>query len=263
MRRVNFKLTADPYLRGEAVLSALQAPVRMLAHTLFVTSALTGLRLEWRSPPRNAHSVGWNEAVAQVGLLTLPALALALWLVPGARHGAWTLLPVLLSLALAVPMVVLSGHSGLGAIARRLGILSVVEELDMPRPLARARNADAFEVLQPPVYRPVLAKPSSPRMAPWRGAWAAATMVAVVFAVLPRTAIGPAPQNWSMSKFATQSQDMARFISASMTSEPTKTQAKPHFVTYRERYIDDALRHRARRAVDRALTDEQYVGAQS
>ena len=100
-------------------------------------------------------------------------------------------------------------------------------------------------------------------MAPWRGAWAAATMVAVVFAVLPRTAIGPAPQNWSMSGFATQSQDMARFISASMTSEPTKTQAKPRYVTYRERYIDDALRHRARRAVDRALTDEQYVGAQS
>ncbi len=102
----------------EAVLSALQAPVRMLAHTLFVTSALTGLRLEWRSPPRNAHSVGWNEAVAQVRLLTLPALALALWLVPGARHGAWTLLPVLLSLALAVPMVVLSGHSGLARLSQ-------------------------------------------------------------------------------------------------------------------------------------------------
>ncbi|MEO7938305.1 MAG: glucans biosynthesis glucosyltransferase MdoH, partial [Burkholderiaceae bacterium] len=43
----------------ETVLSALQAPVRMLAHTVFVFSALTGLRLEWRSPPRQTQSVGW------------------------------------------------------------------------------------------------------------------------------------------------------------------------------------------------------------
>ena len=257
-----FKLLAST--GAEALLSALQAPVRMLAHTVFVTSALTGLRLEWRSPPRNAHSVGWNEAAAQVGLLTLPALTLALWLVPGARHGAWTLLPVLLPLVLAVPMVVASGHSGLGAIARRLGILTVAEELDMPRPLARARSADAFEALQPPVRQPVLAVTSLPRTAPRHGAWAAAAMAAMVFAVLPSTAIGPAPQRWSMSGLDTQSQEMESFISASINNTPGKTPAKRRYVTYQQRYIDDAVRHRARRAVDRALTDERYrPGTQS
>lgn len=86
----------------------------------------------------------------------------------------------------------------------------------------------------------------------------------MVFAVLSRTAIGPAPQRWSMSGFDTQAQDMARSIRASMNNAATKTQIKRRYVAYQERYIDDAVRHRARRAVDRALTDERYrLGAQS
>jgi len=31
-------------------MAILQAPVRMLAHSLFVLIALTGLKLEWKSP---------------------------------------------------------------------------------------------------------------------------------------------------------------------------------------------------------------------
>src|SRR5438445_781759 len=54
-------------LRGtllEGGLSVLQAPVRMVAHTLFVVAALTGLKLDWRSPSREAEDIGWiAEAV--------------------------------------------------------------------------------------------------------------------------------------------------------------------------------------------------------
>ena len=32
-------------------MAVLQAPVRMLAHSLFVLLAVTGLKLEWKSPP--------------------------------------------------------------------------------------------------------------------------------------------------------------------------------------------------------------------
>ena len=250
----------------EAVLSALQAPVRMLAHTLFVISALTGLRLEWRSPPRNAYSVSWNAAAAQVGLLTLPALGLVLWMVPAARHGAWTLLPLWLPLALAVPMVVASGHSRLGAIARRLGILTVAEERHMPRPLARARSAQAFELLQPPVRPSAFATASSGHKAPRRSAWVAAAMAVMVSAVLPRTAIGPAPQRAVASEFdayfESPSPDMAPFIRAAVNDTAAKAQGKVPYVAHRKRYIDNAVRARARRAVDRALTDEQYSGVQ-
>ena len=250
----------------EVVLSALQAPVRMLAHTVFVICALTGLRLEWRSPPRNAHSVGWNVAAAQIGLLTLPVLALVLWLVPAARHGEWALLPLWLPLALAVPMVVASGHSGLGAIARRLGILTVAEERNMPRPLARAQSARAFEALQPPI-RPSAVVKASRQNAPWRSAWVAAAMAVMVSAVLPRTAIGPAPQREAAPEFDTYAQSptqhTAPFVSAAVSGTPSKSQAKPPDIAYRKRYIDNSVRYRAKRAVDRALTDDQYSGTQS
>ena len=35
-------------------MAVLQAPVRMLAHSLFVLVALTGMKLDWKSPPREA-----------------------------------------------------------------------------------------------------------------------------------------------------------------------------------------------------------------
>ncbi len=61
----------------ELLLSALQAPVRMLAHSAFVVVALTGLRLDWKSPARAAAHVAWGDALRRVGTLTLPPLALA------------------------------------------------------------------------------------------------------------------------------------------------------------------------------------------
>ncbi|HEX7638110.1 MAG TPA: glucans biosynthesis glucosyltransferase MdoH, partial [Burkholderiaceae bacterium] len=56
----------------EALLSMLLAPLRMVAHTLFVTGALTGWALEWKSPPREAADVAWRDAArrfAPVGVL--------------------------------------------------------------------------------------------------------------------------------------------------------------------------------------------------
>ncbi|HEY3048122.1 MAG TPA: glucans biosynthesis glucosyltransferase MdoH, partial [Polaromonas sp.] len=41
----------------ETLIALLQAPIRMLAHSLFVVIALTGLKLEWKSPPREAAAV--------------------------------------------------------------------------------------------------------------------------------------------------------------------------------------------------------------
>ena len=42
-------------------MAIVQAPVRMLAHSLFVLVALTGLKLEWKSPPREAAAVPWRD----------------------------------------------------------------------------------------------------------------------------------------------------------------------------------------------------------
>ena len=45
----------------ESALAIVQAPVRMLAHSLFVVVALTGIKLDWKSPPREAAAVPWRD----------------------------------------------------------------------------------------------------------------------------------------------------------------------------------------------------------
>ncbi|MEP7281267.1 MAG: glucans biosynthesis glucosyltransferase MdoH [Rubrivivax sp.] len=271
----------------EALLSALQAPVRMLAHTGFVLGALTGLRLEWRSPPRDARRVAWTDAAARLGLLCLPALALAAVWLPGARGLAWPLLPVLLPLALAVPMAVLSGDAGFGAWLRRCGLLLVDDEVNPPRTLQRARSAVAFAALHPaPAAAPAITRPARPSAAAegfaaaragwrrlrttglqtrraaaapraaWRqGRWAGAVSAMLLVAILPRPATGPelddpAPPAHARTAFEATG-DAASDLSVvqvGLTSIPRRAPRRA-VDGPPARYIDDAVRERALRAV--------------
>ncbi len=122
----------------EALLSALQAPLRMAAHTLFVLGALTGLNLQWKSPPRQAENLPWVDAARALGGLSLlagVALGAAFFANPG--MALW-LAPMTLPLLLAVPLVVLCGRPELGRLLRRLGLLLTPEEVAPPRVLQRA-----------------------------------------------------------------------------------------------------------------------------
>lgn len=122
----------------ESLLAILQAPVRMLAHSLFVLIALTGLKLHWQSPPRAAQAVAWRQAARQLAPMSLVIglLALALALIDG---GAllW-LLPVGLPLALAIPLTVLSSRIALGRTLRERRWLLIPEESWSPQVLRRA-----------------------------------------------------------------------------------------------------------------------------
>ncbi|RZL47387.1 MAG: glucans biosynthesis glucosyltransferase MdoH, partial [Variovorax sp.] len=61
----------------ESALAIVQAPVRMLAHSLFVVVALTGIKLDWKSPPREAAAVPWKIALSQLAPMTFVVAALA------------------------------------------------------------------------------------------------------------------------------------------------------------------------------------------
>ena len=123
---------------AETVLALLQAPIRMLAHSLFVLVAVTGLKLEWKSPPRHAEGVTWREAAVRLSPMTvvigLHALAIA-----AVQSGAliW-LAPVALPLLLAVPLAVLTSHVALGGWMRTRGLLLIPEESRAPAVLRRA-----------------------------------------------------------------------------------------------------------------------------
>jgi membrane glycosyltransferase len=122
----------------EAGLSALQAPIRMMAHTLFVMTALTGLNLEWKSPTREAQSILWRDALHRfMPIMALVALAL-LGIFQSHRDAGWWLLPVGLPLLLAAPLTVLTSESRWGMSLRRRLWLLTPEERIIPAVLRRA-----------------------------------------------------------------------------------------------------------------------------
>jgi membrane glycosyltransferase len=122
----------------ETLIALLQAPIRMLAHSLFVVIALTGLKLEWKSPPREAAAVPWAHALAQLapmsGVIVLLALGIAMI---DARVLVW-LLPVGLPLLLSIPMTVLTSQVGVGRALRSASYLLIPEETRSPAVLRRA-----------------------------------------------------------------------------------------------------------------------------
>lgn len=123
----------------ETLLSLLQAPVRMLAHTLFVAVALTGVKLHWTSPPREANAIRWSDAARQLlplgGALALVGVALA----AVDLVAAWALLPVLGPVLLSVPLAVVTSHVRWGLWLRSRGLMLVPEEAGAPAVLSRAR----------------------------------------------------------------------------------------------------------------------------
>jgi membrane glycosyltransferase len=174
----------------ELLLSALQAPLRMLAHSVFVLAALTGLRLDWKSPAREASAVSWGDAMSRIGLLALPALGLAVLMLAleGSVLQAPHLAPLLLPLLLAVPFTVWSGGVAAGRMLQRTGLLSVPEEHRPPRALQRGAEKVGFHDLMP---APVLSLMRPVLRVRGRAMLALASMTVVALVLLPRTALTP------------------------------------------------------------------------
>ena len=124
----------------EIVLSALLAPVRMMFHTQFVLAALTGWRIQWRSPARADASTTWSEAVRRHGLQTAIG---ATWLVvvaQGAPDFLPWLIPVAAGLVLAIPLSVLTSSAVAGRALRRAGLLLTPTETRIPREVEAAEQ---------------------------------------------------------------------------------------------------------------------------
>jgi membrane glycosyltransferase len=124
----------------EIVVSALLAPIRMVFHTQFVLTALTGLGLSWKSPPREDSETTWGDAARRHGVHTLAGAAWAVavyWLAP---WYAWWLSPVLGALVLSIPVSVYTSRVSLGRALRRARLFLIPEEATPPREL-RATQA--------------------------------------------------------------------------------------------------------------------------
>ncbi|SOD30267.1 membrane glycosyltransferase [Variovorax sp. YR752] len=122
----------------ESGLAIVQAPVRMLAHSLFVLVALTGIKLDWKSPPREAAAVPWKVAASQLAPMTLVIAMLAVGVAMIDPSALIWLMPVGLPLLLAIPLTVLTSQIALGTTLRDRGYLLIPEESRSPAVLRRA-----------------------------------------------------------------------------------------------------------------------------
>jgi membrane glycosyltransferase len=122
----------------ETLIALLQAPIRMLAHSMFVLVALTGLKLEWKSPPREATAVPWRTALQQLSPMSMVIVLLAAGITLIDPSALVWLLPVGLPLLLAIPMTVLTSQVGMGIAMRTNNYLLIPEESKSPAVLRRA-----------------------------------------------------------------------------------------------------------------------------
>ena len=160
----------------EFVYSSLLAPVRMLFHTQFVLAAITGLHLDWKSPPRDDAATPWREAMQRHGWHTLLAGAWIAAIVVTSQAFAWWLMPVMLGLLLAIPLSVLGSQAAPGRWLRARGLFLIPEEQRVPQVLREARDyAEAFGALAQPAQAVTsdvvheLVVQALPRRAPARG----------------------------------------------------------------------------------------------
>jgi len=124
----------------EFVHSLLLAPVRMLFHSQFVLAALTGWKLEWKSPPRDDAITSWAEALRRHGLHTLLAGGWIAAIFLSSAAFPWWLSPVIVGLLAAIPLSAWTSHSGPGHWLRERGVLLIPEELRQPPVLAQAQR---------------------------------------------------------------------------------------------------------------------------
>ncbi|MDO8904175.1 glucans biosynthesis glucosyltransferase MdoH [Hydrogenophaga sp.] len=122
----------------ETVLALLQAPVRMLAHSLFVLAAITGLKLDWKSPPREASGISWKTAAIRLAPMTMIICLLGLGVALLNVYALLWLVPIALPLLLAVPITVMTSHVTFGERMRAQGLLLIPEESWSPAVLRRA-----------------------------------------------------------------------------------------------------------------------------
>lgn len=88
---------------GEACFAAIQAPIKMVAHSYFVLVALTGLEISWKSPARTAQSLSWSDWSQKLTPFITPILALCfttLWLAP--LSALWVA-PLLIPAIIIIP----------------------------------------------------------------------------------------------------------------------------------------------------------------
>lgn len=119
----------------EVAVSTLLAPVRMIFHSFFVITTILGVKVGWNAQKRDESGTSWGEALRFHWWVTLLGLIWGglMYLVnPG--FFIW-LSPVVVGLALSIPMTVWTSRVSWGRAVGRLGFLRTKMDTDPPEEL--------------------------------------------------------------------------------------------------------------------------------
>ena len=138
---------------GETLLSALLAPINMAFNSKFVLFTLLGQGVSWVTQRRDAEGEGtdWREAIITHGGQTAFGVVWGVSAFILSPPFFFWLSPVVVPLALAIPISILLSKSGLGAAARRGGLFLTPEETAPPYELKRLEQnlAECYRHLPP------------------------------------------------------------------------------------------------------------------
>lgn len=105
----------------EILFAIILAPIMMAFHSYFILSLLMGHQVTWGAQQREGRSLSWKEAYACTAKMSFIAL---IWGITSAFFAPtlflWVI-PVLLSLSLAAPILRYSSSASLGNISQQLG----------------------------------------------------------------------------------------------------------------------------------------------
>ena len=119
----------------EVAFSTVLTPIRMIFHSIFVVSTLMGKTVRWGGQSRDDRGTTWKEAFRAHwwGSLLGIAWGAAVWFITPSYF--WWISPIIISLALSIPISVVTGRASVGRAARRAGLFLIPEETEAPPPL--------------------------------------------------------------------------------------------------------------------------------
>ncbi len=112
----------------EIAIAVIIAPVMMIFHAYFVLTTLIGVNVGWNAQERNGRGIPWHEAIKHTLLVSMVAVIWGSFTYFYAPKYFWWLLPVLLGLVFAAPIIRYSGSIWLGKLSSKLGIFTVPSE---------------------------------------------------------------------------------------------------------------------------------------
>ncbi len=133
----------------ETLVAGLLAPVVMLTQTIDVVAILLGRDSGWNVQRRDDGRIALRAFIRQYRRHTVLGLGLGAGAWAVSPYLALWMLPVVLGLALAVPLASLTSRRSLGLALRRIGLLRIPEEVRPPEVLRRAAAVSHALAAQP------------------------------------------------------------------------------------------------------------------